>query len=109
MKLVMAIIHDEDAFQIMDVLNENGFQVTKLASTGGFLRAGNTTLICGCEDERIPELERIIEKKCKSRKQITSVHSTHVSASDNYMPYPVEVTVGGATMFVMNVESFKKV
>ena len=63
MKLVMAIIHDEDAFQIMDLLSEKGFQVTKLASTGGFLRAGNTTLICGVSEERIPELMEIIEKK----------------------------------------------
>jgi len=109
MKLVMAIIHDEDAFQIMDLLSENGYSVTKLASTGGFLRAGNTTLICGVEDDRIPDLVHIIETKCKARKQITSVNSTHVNATENYVPYPVEVTVGGATIFVMNVEQFKKV
>lgn len=109
MKLVMAIIHDEDAFHIMDLLNEKGYSVTKLASTGGFLRAGNTTLICGVSDERIPELVDIIEKKCKSRKQITSVNSTHVNATESYVPYPVEVTVGGATIFVLNVEEFKKV
>lgn len=109
MKLVMAIINDDDAFQVMDVLSENGFSVTKLATTGGFLRAGNTTLICGVNEERIPDLIQIIEKKCKSRKQITSVNSTHVSASENYIPYPVEVTVGGATIFVLNVEEFKKV
>jgi len=109
MKLVMAIIHDEDAFQIMDLLSEGGYSVTKLASTGGFLRSGNTTLICGVEDDRIPDLVHIIEKKCKSRKQIASVNSTHVNATENYVPYPVEVTVGGATIFVMNVEQFKKV
>lgn len=109
MKLVMAIIHDEDAFQIMDLLNEKGFSVTKLASTGGFLRSGNTTLISGVEDERIEEFIHIVEKKCKSRKQITSVHSTHINSTENYMPYPVEVTVGGATIFVMNVENFRKV
>ena len=109
MKLIMAIIHDEDAFQIMDLLNESGYSVTKLATTGGFLRAGNTTLICGCEDEKAEELIGIIEKKCKARKQITSVNSTHVNTTENYMPYPVEVTVGGATIFVLNIETFKKV
>lgn len=109
MKLVLAIIHDEDAFHIMDLLSESGFSVTKLATTGGFLRAGNTTLICGVNEERIPELVDIIEKKCKSRKQITSVNATHVNASESYAPYPVEVTVGGATIFVLNVEDFKKV
>ncbi len=109
MKLVMAIIHDEDAFQITDLLNENGYSVTKLASTGGFLRAGNTTLICGCDDDKIDDLLQLVEKKCRARKQITSVNSTHVNTTENYMPYPVEVTVGGATIFVMNVETFKKV
>ncbi|MCL2215841.1 MAG: cyclic-di-AMP receptor [Defluviitaleaceae bacterium] len=109
MKLVMAIIHDEDAFHIMDHLSAKGFSVTKLASTGGFLRAGNTTLICGCSEERIPELVEIVEKKCKSRKQITSVNAMNVNANESFTPYPVEVTVGGATIFVMNVEEFKKV
>ncbi len=109
MKLVMAIIHDEDAFHIMDLLSEKGYSVTKLASTGGFLRAGNTTLICGVDESKISELIGIIEKKCKRRKQITSVNSTHISASESYVPYPVEITVGGATIFVLNVEEFKKV
>lgn len=109
MKLVMAIIHDEDAFHITDMLNERGYSVTKLATTGGFLRAGNTTLICGVDDNRVDELVSIIEKQCKSRKQITSVSSTHVGSADSYVPYPVEVTVGGATIFVLNVEEFKKV
>jgi len=109
MKLIMAIIHDEDAFQIIDVLSEEGFKVTKLASTGGFLRAGNTTLICGVEDNRVDELDHIIEKKCKSRKQITSVNSAHLSTAENYVPYPVEVTVGGATIFVLDVAEFRRV
>ena len=109
MKLVMAVVHDEDAFHILDLLIEKGFYVSKLASTGGFLRAGSTTLISGVEEERLPELISIIEQKCKSRKQITSVNATHMNVSESYVPYPVEVTVGGATIFVLNVEEFKKV
>jgi len=108
-KLVMAILHDEDAFQIIDVLSEEGFRVTKLASTGGFLRAGNTTLLCGAEKDRVDELIGIIEKKCKSRKQITSINSGHLSTSESYVPYPVEVTVGGATVFVLDVTEYRRV
>jgi len=108
-KLVLAIIQDEDAFHIMDLLNAKGFSVTKLASTGGFLRAGNTTLICGVSEDRIPELVEVIEKKCKSRKQITSVNAMNVNANESFAPYPVEVTVGGANIFVLNVEEFKRV
>jgi len=109
MKLVMAIINDEDAFNVMDHLNENGYQVTKLATTGGFLRSGNTTLICGVDEERIPNLMSIIEKKCRARRQIAGVNTSHMSTAENYTPYPVEVTVGGATIFVLGVEEFKKV
>jgi len=109
MKLVMAIIHDEDAFQITDVLNEQGYSVTKLATTGGFLRAGNTTLICGVDDDRVEEMVSVIEKQCRSRKQITPVSLAHVGSADSYAPYPVEVTVGGATIFVLNIEEFRKV
>ncbi|MCL2461228.1 MAG: cyclic-di-AMP receptor [Defluviitaleaceae bacterium] len=109
MKLVLAIIHDDDAFQLLDMLNEKGFYVTKLASTGGFLRSGFTTLISGVQEDRISELVEIIEKKCRGRKQLTPVNSAHVSNTESYVPYPVEVTVGGATIFVLNVEEFRKI
>ena len=109
MKLIMAIINDEDAFQVIDALSEEGFKVTKLASTGGFLRTGMTTLICGVEDERVDELVRILEKKCRSRKQVTSVNSAHLSTAENFVPYPVEITVGGATIFVLDVAEFRLV
>jgi len=109
MKMVMAIINDEDAFHIMDHLNTKGFSVTKLATTGGFLRSGNTTLLCGVAEERLPELVEVIEQRCRSRKQITSVNSMNVNANESFAPYPVEVTVGGATIFVMGVEEFKRV
>jgi uncharacterized protein YaaQ len=109
MKLVMSIINDEDAFQLIDALNEAGYAVTKLASTGGFLRTGNTTLICGVEEDKVEGLTKIIEKKCRARKQITSVNAQQVGSADNYVPYPVEVTVGGATIFVLDVDKFVKI
>jgi len=109
MKLVMAIVHDEDAFHVMDVINEKGYSVTKVATTGGFLRSGNTTLICGIEDDKLDNLILVLEKNCKGRKQIASLNASHISAVESYMPYPVEVTVGGATIFVFNVENFIKV
>ena len=63
MKLVLAIVKDDDAFDIMDTLNIEGFSVTKLASTGGFLKVGNTTLICGVEDEKVDNVIEIIKQK----------------------------------------------
>lgn len=109
MKLIMAIIHDEDAFHIMDILNEKEFSVTKLASTGGFLRSGNTTLICGVDEDKVQEFVDIVKNTCKSRKQITSMNAGQMNMGESYIPYPIEVTVGGATIFVLNVDKFEKV
>lgn len=109
MKLVLAIIHDEDAYEVMDLLNEAMFSVTKLASTGGFLKAGNTTLICGTEESRIEEFKEIVKKNCSSRKQIVPSTTIHTTGAENFIQLPAEVLVGGATIFVLDVDQFIKV
>ncbi len=112
MKLVYAIVHDDDGRKVMEELNKNGFSVTKLCSSGGFLRAGNTTLIVGVEEEKLDEVIAIVEKKSKSRKQVINTPVTPAgidSMNGMYIPYPVEVTVGGATIFVVDVERFYKI
>lgn len=109
MKLVIAIVQDEDAGRLVSALMSDGYGVTKLATTGGFLRAGNTTLLVGVSDEKLPGAMGVIEKVCKSRKQIATSPSPVAGSSGMYVPYPVEVVVGGATVFVMDVEQFKKV
>lgn len=110
MKLIIAIVQDEDASRLVSNLMNEGYSVTKLATTGGFLRAGNTTLISGVADEKLPEALGLIERICKSREQITAT-TTHMTggASGVYVPYPIKVTVGGATVFVLEVEQFLKV
>lgn len=108
MKLVFAIVSNDDGGNVMSELNKNEFSVTKLCSTGGFLRAGNTTLLVGVEEEKVDEVIKIIEKKSKSRE---IVMSTSIPSGDfvGIPPYPMEVTVGGATIFVLDVEKFVKV
>ncbi len=110
MKLIIAIVQDEDASKLISTLMNEGFGVTKLATTGGFLRAGNTTLLVGVEGEKFDEAMGIIEKICKSRNRIASSPSPMSNAAvGDYMPYPIEVMVGGATIFVLNVEDFIKI
>ena len=109
MKLIVAIVQDEDASRLVSALMSEGYGVTKLATTGGFLRAGNTTLLVGVSDEKLQGAMGVIEKICKSRKQIATSPSPVAGSSGMYVPYPVEVVVGGATVFVMDVEQFKKV
>ncbi len=110
MKLVVAIVQDEDSGRLVSQLMDKGYRVTKLATTGGFLRAGNTTLISGVEDDQLDEALAIIEKVCKSREQITASTTPMGGGTGGvYVPYPIRVTVGGATIFVLEVSQFLKV
>ncbi|MBQ4289462.1 MAG: cyclic-di-AMP receptor [Clostridia bacterium] len=109
MKLIISIVQDEDASNLVSELMNERFSVTKLASTGGFLRSGNTTLLLGVDDERLEPALEIIKKVCVSRKQIEVFPSPAMGAMGMYTPYPVEVTVGGATVFVLDVEQFHKI
>ena len=109
MKLVLAIVQDEDSAHVMDELNVNGFMVTKMCSSGGFLRAGNTTLLIGVEEEHVEQVLKIIESTCKSHKKVINPGMTPAAAASGaYISYPVEVTVGGATVFVVDVDQFHK-
>ncbi len=108
MKLIIAIVQDEDASRLISTLMNEGYSVTKLATTGGFLRAGNTTLLLGGEDDRVKGALDVIERVCKSRKQIATSPSPVAGTSSVYAPYPIEVVVGGATVFVLDVEQFVK-
>ena len=109
MKLIIAIVQDEDSSRLISSLMSEDFRVTKLATTGGFLRSGNTTLLVGVEDEKLQSAMSIIEKVCKSRKQIATSPSPISGTTGVFVPYPIEVTVGGATIFVLDVEQFKKI
>ena len=108
MKLIIAIVQDEDASRLISQLMNDGFGVTKLATTGGFLRAGNTTLLVGVDDDRFQAVMDVIEKVCKSRKQIAPSPASMVGMPGSYTPYPIEVVVGGATIFVLTVDQFIK-
>lgn len=96
MKLVVAIVQDQDVYNLNADLTEAGFRITKLASTGGFLKTGNSTLLIGTEDENVDKCLEIIENDCKSRETTTSMLSVSMPGT-NYISYPVEVMVGGAT------------
>ena len=108
-KLIIAIVQDEDASRLISHLMEDGYRVTKLATTGGFLRSGNTTLLVGVEDDKLQAALGIVEKVCKSRKQIATSPAPISGTTGVYVPYPIEVTVGGATIFVLDVEQFTKI
>lgn len=85
------------------------FQATMLASTGGFLREGNATILIGTEAARVDEVLAVIQKYCRVREQLVSPLPPVVEPVDSYISYPVKVQVGGAIVFVLDVERMVKI
>ena len=108
MKLVYAIVNSDDTYAVNKGLLKAGIRATKLSSTGGFLKSGNTTLLIGVEDDKVNEVKELVDHNCKTR-EITTSLLTVTMPGDTFVPYPLEVKVGGATLFVLNVEEFLRV
>lgn len=107
MKLVLAVVGNDDQSSVLSALTAESFQVTKLATTGGFLKAGNTTFILGVEDNKVNRVIEIITEYSSKRTQV--VPSATAMDVGMYTSFPIEVSVGGATIFVLNVEHYEKV
>ena len=106
MKLILAIVSNDDSSAVSSALTKANYQITRLATTGGFLRAGNTTMIVGCEDDQVEKAIELIGQESKRRTEV--VPSTASYDIGRYASFTVEVQVGGATIFVMDVEQFIK-
>lgn len=110
MKLILIITQSSDADLLISNLIEKGFGATKLASTGGFLREGNSTILVGVENDFVDDVLSIVGSTCKSRERLMSPTPPGMMESmGGFIPYPIKVQVGGATIFVLNVERFEKV
>jgi len=109
MKLIIAVVQDKDALRLVEALVDEGFQATKLATTGGFLKAGNTTMLVVVPPQQVEPVLNIIKRICHSRDELVTPVTPVGGPADSFVPYPVEVTVGGATVFVLSIEKFVKV
>ena len=105
MKLILAIVNHDDASAVSQALTKKGFSSTKLATTGGFLMAGNTTILVGVDEEKVQSVIDIIKEESHSRKQM--IPTTTEMSYGYYPSMPVEV--GGATVFVVDIERFEHV
>ncbi|MBE5868624.1 MAG: transcriptional regulator [Lachnospiraceae bacterium] len=108
MKLILAIVNNDDSARVSAALTEAGFGVTKLTTSGGFLMVGNTTLLIGTEDENTDKAIGILEHHCTTRKQVSSPTASY-GLGMTHMSVPEEVQVGGATIFVLDVAQMKKI
>lgn len=108
MKLVVCIVHNRDKGKITDELVKAGFKFTVIGSTGGFLREGNTTFLIGIKEEERESLMTVIAENCNTREQLVNVMPFEAAPQGAFIPSPVKVPVGGAVVFVMNVEQFER-
>lgn len=107
MKLVLAIINRDDAKAVTTNLTKKGFSSTRLATTGGFLMAGNVTVMVGVDEEKVQAVIDVIKEYSHARKQM--IPTTAEVGYGYYPTMPVEVMVGGATIFVVDIERFERV
>lgn len=108
MKLVLAIVNNDDSTLASSALTDAGFSVTKLSTTGGFLMVGNTTLLIGTDDESTTKVIEILKKYCTTRKHVPALTASF-GVGMNHMSLQNEVTVGGATIFVLDVDKMEKI
>jgi len=107
-KLIVAIVHNEDAGALVDALLEREHRATRLNSSGGFLKQSNATILVGAEDDKVDDVLDVVRANCTSRSQIVNPMPPIMEPGEFFMPYPLEVEVGGATVFVLPVERFER-
>ena len=108
MKLVIAVVQGNDAEPLLAALVKEGFRATQINSAGGFLRERNVTLLIGVADNKVDAVREIVRNNCHSRTRFVNPLMPIVEPGEFYIPNPVEVLVGGATIFVVNVERYER-
>lgn len=109
MKLVFAVIQGKDAEHLLTALRQGGYRSTQINSAGGFLREDNVTVLVGVDDAFVPDVLRLIEQNCYTRTQYVNPLLPIMEPGEFYVPNPVEVQVGGATVFVLNVRRLERI
>jgi uncharacterized protein YaaQ len=107
-KLAVCILHNRDKGKVTEELVKSGFKFTVIGSTGGFLREGNTTILIGVEEAELEPLKSLIDAHCQSREQLVNVMPYEAAPPGAFIPSPVKVPVGGAVMFLLDVEQFHR-
>ena len=107
MQLILAIVQDEDAGPVIEALTGAGFRATRINTVGGFLRKGNATILVGVERDRLHKALLIVRDNCETRTEYF-VPTAPGEVGEPYPLDPIQVQVGGATVFVLDVERFER-
>jgi uncharacterized protein YaaQ len=107
-KLVVAIVHADDAGPCVTALTDSGFECTRLNTSGGFLQKGNATLLVGVADEQVDDVIEVLRTRARDRAEYMNPIPPMAEPAEFFVPFPVEVQIGGATVFVLDVARFEK-
>jgi len=108
MRLVMSIINSDDEARLVEALTDAGYRATTISTTGGFLRQGNATVFVGIEDQEVPQVLQLIRENCHTRTQYVNPLPPVMEPGEMYIPAPIEVQVGGAIVFVLDIARFER-
>ena len=108
MKLVVAVVQSEDASGLLTQLSNRGFRATRIKTAGGFLREANATIFVGVDAEDVELVVKTIRENCTTRQQQITAIPAVMEPGEFFLPFPVEVEVGGATIFVLDVDRFER-
>ena len=108
-KLMVAVVHNEDAKVLIDALLAHEHRATWLHSSGGFLKQSNATVLVGVEDDKVEGIIGLVRENCHSRTQTVSPIPPIMEPGEFFLPYPLEVEVGGAVVFVLPVDRFERI
>ncbi len=107
-RLVVIIASDADADRLIRRLVDQGYPATKISSTGGFLRKGNATVLSGVEATEVDSVIAMVRAECAARTEYLPVQTLPLLGEGSVLAEPAEVRVGGAIVFVLDVERFEK-
>jgi uncharacterized protein YaaQ len=108
-KLIIAVVQGEDAPRTVAALTDKGVSSTRISSSGGFLQQGNVTLLIGVDEVQVDMALEVIRENCRERSRYLTPVPPLAEPGEMFLAYPVEVQVGGATVFVVPVDSFEKI
>ena len=107
MKLVIAVIQDYDTDTFLRAVTRHGLMATRIASAGGFLRTGNTTVFLGVEDEQVPLVKQLLLEHCRIREVVTPATDL-LYLDDSELEHVAASRIGGGVAFVARVSRFEK-
>jgi len=108
MKLLICVVNEDDTSSLLDALTADEYRATLIGTTGSFLRQGNATLLMGVPDQDVSSVLGIIKANCRTRLEYASPLSPTTEPHALYASTPIEVRVGGAVVFVLDVERFER-